>query len=289
MKKIKIILLNIILILLPILGVSKTIFVYHDHDNDKDSRKLYEIDVLKLALEKTVKEYGDFSLVPSARMNIKRAILSLEQNSVKNFILKMSTTKKLMEELSYTNFPVDRGVLGYRVSFISPKMKEKIKDINTLDKLKKLKMAQGVGWLDTDILKYNGFNVKVISNYDSFFDMLSLNRIDLFSRGINEILGEYESFKNYKKLDHDRTFMLYYPLPRFFFAHKSNKKLIERIEKGLKIAYEDGSLDKLFDKYYKPSIEFLNLQDRKLYKIENPYLKDIDFSYEKYNYNPLKK
>jgi hypothetical protein len=288
MKSFKFLFILLFLVYIPILGISKNIFVYHSQDNDKDTRKLYEIEVLKLALDKTIDKYGDYELIPSAKMNIKRAILTLQQNLIENFILKMSATKEFMDELSYANFPIDRGVLGYRVSFISPLMKERIKDINTLEELKKLSIGQGVGWLDTEILKYNGFNVKVISNYDGFFYMISLNRIDLFSRGINEILSEYKSFAHIKNLDYDRTFLLHYPLPRFFFAHKSNQKSIERIEKGLIIAFEDGSLDKLFDKYYKPSIDFLNLKDRKLYKLENPFLEGIDNNYEKYIFNPFK-
>jgi hypothetical protein len=288
MKSFKFLFILLFLVYIPILGISKNIFVYHSQDNDKDTRKLYEIEVLKLALDKTIDKYGDYELIPSAKMNIKRAILTLQQNLIENFILKMSATKEFMDELSYANFPIDRGVLGYRVSFISPLMKERIKDINTLEELKKLSIGQGVGWLDTEILKYNGFNVKVISNYDGFFYMISLNRIDLFSRGINEILSEYKSFAHIKNLDYDRTFLLHYPLPRFFFAHKSNQKSIERIEKGLIIAFEDGSLDKLFDKYYKPSIDFLNLKDRKLYMLENPFLEGIDNNYEKYIFNPFK-
>lgn len=288
MKFFKFLFITLFLLFMPLQCISQNIFVYHAPDNDKDTRKLYEVEVLKLALDKTIDEYGDYKLISSAKMNIKRAILTLQQNSIKNFILKMSATKEYMDELAYTKFPVDRGVLGYRVSFISPLMKERIKDINTLEELKKLSIGQGVGWLDTEILKYNGFNVKVISNYDGFFYMISLNRIDLFSRGVNEILSEYKSFSYIKELDYDRTFLLYYPLPRFFFAHKSNQKSIERIEKGLIIAFKDGSLDELFDKYYKPSIDFLELKDRKLYKLENPFLGNIDNSYEKYIYNVFK-
>lgn len=288
MNSFKVIFISLFLLFIPLQGISQNIFVYHAQDNDKDTRKLYEIEVLKLALDKTIDKYGAYELIPSAKMNIKRAILTLQQNSIENFILKMSATKEYMNELSYANFPVDRGILGYRVSFISPLMKEKIKDIKTLAELKELRIGQGVGWLDTDILKYNGFNVKVISNYDGFFYMISLNRIDLFSRGVNEILNESKSFSYIKDLDYDRTFLLYYPLPRFFFTHKSNQKSIERIEKGLLIAFKDGSLDKLFDKYYKPSIDFLNLKDRKLYKLENPFLGNINNDYEKYIYNVFK-
>lgn len=276
---------TLLLVLFPLLLNSKTVLTYHSQDNNKDTRKVYEVEILKLALDKTIDTYGQYELKPSNPMTLKRALATLEIDKIKNFIVKTSTTNEMINQFAYTNFPVDRGVLSYRVSFISPKTKEKISEINSIEELKKLRIGQGVGWLDTDILKHNGFNVKVIENYDSFFNMIVLNRLDLFSRGINEILGEYKSHGYLEKLTHDETFTIYYPLPRFFFMHKSNSEITKRIEKGLKLAYEDGSLDELFKQYYQPSIDFLKMKDRKIYKLENPFIKGIDTSYEKYNYD----
>ncbi len=288
MKRTKIILSILLFVFLGDFAIAKTIYTYNNTQNEHDTRKLYELEVLKTALEKTKDKYGEYELVASPRMNLKRAITTLKLNLIKNFILKMSITKELLDELAYANFPIDRGIVGYRVSFISPKMKDKIDDYNTLEKLRTLRIGQGIGWLDVDILKHNGFNVKIISDYEALFNMTALNRIDLFSRGINEILGEYKSFKHIKNLDYDRSFVLYYPLPRFFFTHKSNEKEMKRINEGLIIAYKDGTLNKIFDKYYKKSIDFLHLENRKIYKLENPFLKDIDNSYEKYIFNPFK-
>ncbi len=282
MKRLKII---TFIILWPVIILSAPLrLIYHSADNNVDNRKYYEIELLNLALDKTKDKYGDFILIASKKMTIKRAEYNLKTNKIKNFILKNSVRNELLNEFSYSNFPVDRGIVGYRVSFISPNMKKKINEINSLDELKKLKLAQGVGWLDTSILKANGFNVRMISNYETFFRMLTLNRIDLFPRGINEVLDEYNTYKFLNKLDYDKTFAFYYPLPRFFFMNKNNKEILKRIEEGLERAYSDGSLDKLFEKYYQPSIDFVNMKKRKIYKLDNPFLINIDKSYEKYNY-----
>lgn len=282
--------LSILLISLPLFVSSSPLtLIYHAADNDLDARKLYETRVLTLALEKTKDMYGDYILIPSKQMTMKRALYNLKRNKIKNFIVKNSVKDQFLEDFAYSNFPVDRGILSYRVCFISPKIEKDIANINTLEKIKKLKTAQGVGWLDTEILKYNGFKVKVLANYDSFFYMLTLNRIDLFPRGINELLPEYKAYGYLDKLTYDKTFALYYPLPRFFFMNKENEKIIKRIEKGLILAYYDGSLDRLFEKYYQPSIDFINIKQRKIYKIANPFLEDIDKSYEKYNYKILTK
>jgi hypothetical protein len=267
---------------------SKTMFTYYDNGETNESASYYELELLKLSLEKTKNKYGDFELVKSPKMNKKRAILTLRSNSLENFIVKISTTKELMKEFAYINFPIDRGVIGYRVAFVSPKLQKKIKEYDTFEKLKKLKVVQGRGWLDTDILRYHGFDVYATNSKENAFSILSLNRADLFLRGISEVFDEYQSFHYIKNLDFDKTFMFYYPLPRFFYTNKLNKKALERVKEGIFLAYKDGSLDKLFNKYYQKNIDFLNIKDRKIYKIENPFLRGLDTSYEKYIFNPLK-
>ncbi len=267
---------------------SQTTFTYYENDAKDYHTESYGYELLKLSLEKTVNKYGNYKINKTPKMNKKRIILTLNTNTYKNLIVKLSATNEFKDKLSHINFPIDRGVVGYRVAFLSPNIKNKIEKFNTLDKLKELTIIQGRGWLDIDILKENGFKVKSVNNKHSAYNMLYLNRADLFFRGINEILIEQEEYKETEKLFLDDTFVLYYPLPRFFYTHKSNQEALKRINEGLKIAYYDGSIDKLFDKYYAKSIDFLELSKRKLYKIENPFLNNIDKSYEKYIYNPYK-
>lgn len=281
-------LLSLILLLTSSLH-SQTNIVYNIQKNEKSKNRLYGFDVLKLALNKTTADYGEYKLSFGPKMNRKRVRLTIKNNKIKNYISKISVTEDLLKKLSYANFPVDRGTAGYRVSFISSILKKDLKQYDTLQKIKKLTTGQGVGWLDIDILKYNGFNTTSIGTFKGLLNMTSLKRIDFFPRGINEITQEYHSYKYMNNLNYDETFMLYYPLPRFFFTNKSNGNLMKRIEKGLIIAYEDGSLNVLFNKYYKKNIDFLNLNKRVLYKLKNPFLKDIDTSYEKYIFNPLRR
>lgn len=278
----------LILILFASSLFSQTTFHYNGSQDTNDTRSEYEISLLKLALDKTIVSHGPYTLKSSFPMNLKRAEISLKENKLENFIIKLSASKELLNSHSYANFPVDRGIVGYRVFFISPKALESIHKVNTLEKLKEYSIAQGVGWLDSEILKDNGFKVKIISKYESLFKVISRNRIDLFPRGINEILEEYNIYKKSNNLIIEENNVLYYPLPRFFFMHKSNEKQMQRIEEGLLLAYNDGSADKLFDKYYKKSIDFINLKNRNIYNLENRFLKGINTSYKKYIYSPIK-
>jgi hypothetical protein len=259
-------------------------------EDKNDKRKEYNIALLKLALDKTVSTYGPYKLVPGPIMNHARAKKIALDNTLENFIYKDSVSHELISELGCIPFPLDRGIVGYRVCFVSPNSKDKIATITSVDELKKFKFLQGIGWLDNKILKYHGFTVYQGNNYLGLFGMISKNRADIFPRGANELLYEYENYKKYNNnLTYDTSFALYYPLPRFFFTNKHNKILIERVKKGIMIAYKDGSFLKLWNEFYKESIDFVNLKNRKIFKLTNPFLKDIDKSYEKYIYSVVPK
>jgi len=53
-------------------------------------------------------------------------------------------------------------------------------------------------------------------------------------------------------------------------------------------SYEDGSLLKLWDKFYAPNLTFVKLENRLIFKIDNPYIEDLDKSYEQFIYQPIK-
>ncbi len=219
-------------------------------------------------------------------MNAARSLISVKNGEFENFFVKFSVSKKLLKELSPVRFPVDRGIVGYRVFFVSPNARNRLKQVATIEDLKDFTMGQGIGWLDSKVLEYNGFKVITGSSYEGLFNMVGMGRFDLFPRGANELYGEYISHKIIKGLTCDESISLYYPLPRFFFTTKTNSIAKTRIEEGLIAAYKDGSFLKLWEKFYNPSLNFVNLKNRKIFKIENPFLNDLDNSYERYIYTP---
>jgi hypothetical protein len=52
------------------------------------------------------------------------------------------------------------------------------------------------------------------------------------------------------------------------------------------LAYKDGSFIELWNKYYKESIDFVNLKQSKIFRIDNPFLNGINKTYEDYIYRP---
>ena len=266
--------------------VAETVFTYQSKESSSDTRREYIKDLLKLALEATIAKYGPYKLVPSGQMNSARSLIEAKLGKHKNYFVRFSVSKKLIDDMGYVPFPIDRGIVGYRIFFVSPEARDKLRRVNTLEDLKKFTIIQGIGWLDTAILRQYGFKVLTGDDYEGMFELVAAGRIDLFPRGANEILGEYESHKKIEGLMYDDSIALYYPLPRFFFTAKSNVTAIKRVEEGLITVYKDGSLQKLWEKYYGPSIGIVNLHKRKILKIDNPFLEGLDKSYEKYIYRP---
>ena len=85
-----------------------------------------------------------------------------------------------------------------------------------------------------------------------------------------------------KNLALDQAIIIFYPLPRFYYSHKSNKDLIKRIEVGLVRAYSDGSIGQLWEKHYRRSLDFVNIRARRFFYFDSPLVEGIDFDYQQY-------
>lgn len=250
-----------------------------------DKRYEYDRAVIELALTKTEAKFGHFSVRDTpAGQNTRRALIEASNNKYSNFIIKASMSNDLPESLAIIPFPVDLGIVGYRVAFVSQKNKKALSRVKTLEDLKQFEVIQGIGWLDTRILRHHGFRVRTNAEYQPMFSMAALGRSDLFFRGANELLDEWEAQKGIPGLTFDETVSVYYPLPRFLVTARENTELIERVHEGLLLAYEDGSLQELWEDKYRASIEFANLSGRKIFRLENPFLEGLDPSWQQYVY-----
>ena len=237
-----------------------------------DTRFDYATELLKKALEKTVIPDGPFKMKSGGKMNVGRAFQFLEEGRIVN-VGWSSPTVEREEKFIPILIPINKGLLGYRVFLIKKQNREKFSSINTLQELKKLKVGQGHVWNDVEVFKANNFRVVTGPDYEGLFEMLSAERFDYFSRGINEAPKEYEERKDkFPNLFIEQRILLYYPWPKYFFTSKKTPKLAERIERGLRIMIKDGSFEKHFMMHHKQDIERVNLKGRKLFKIHNPLL-----------------
>ena len=89
--------------------------------------------------------------------------------------------------------PIQKGILGWRVGLIRKGDQGRFAGVDTLEDLKRVRLAQGQEWPDTLILRANGIDVITAPRYEGLFKMLVSKRFDYFPRSVNEIWDELES------------------------------------------------------------------------------------------------
>jgi hypothetical protein len=261
------------LVLTATLAAAQTRVVYPAFESGTDSRYNDILEILKTALDKTVDEYGPYTLQPSkSRMNEARYLAELLNPAGVVNIGWSGTSVQKEKAYGVVRIPLRKGILGYRVALIARNRQADIDRIRSLDDLKKETVGQGVGWGDVAIYEANGIKVHT-AGYESLFKMVAANRIDLFPRGINEVFPEYAARHGaIPNLAVEKNLLIYYPWPYYFFFRKTNKSLAKRVESGLRKMIKDGSFDALFLKYNRASIRKANLKNRRVIRIENPGL-----------------
>lgn len=267
----------------------ETVFTYRAPESDRDTRLHYEISVLQLALEKTVDDYGPFRLESTPRINVARCMHSIRQHKFTNFFCSLGYTERYnaYPDVTYVRFPIELGVLSYRTCFTNPQTAKQLQTITTMDQLRQLTQGLGRDWADVAVFKHNGFSVVEVDQYEALFSMVAAGRFNLFCRGTNEVKDEYNLRHGMPGLVYDRTLAIHYPMPLLLYTNKANAAAIERITKGLQKAFADGSLVALWKTKHLPNAEFAQLHKRRLFHLENPAVKSIDFDYEKYDYTFL--
>jgi len=251
-------------------------------------RVLHEVEVLKLALDKTITEFGPYELHGIPPMNRARTLVALSHNVYPNLILQMSYEDELAEQekLAFIPFPLDRGALSYRICFMRDSLNATAKSITRLNQLKDYHFGIGIGWADGKILRHNGLRVIESNSVVSLFRMTKAGRIDFFCRGSSEFFYEQQD-SNSLGLTGDTHLALYYPLPKFFFAHKDSQLALNRVQKGLEIAYKDGSFNKLWRQRHMHTLERAQLKQRNIIKLQNPLITHLAHDYETYLYDPI--
>ncbi len=230
----------------------------------------YAKGLLKLALSKIPDRNYVFQ-EDAPNPSEERIVNMLTENQID--VVWYATTNDLEERLLPIRICIYRGLLGYRLLMIKKGTQSKFNGINTLEDLKRISLGQGSFWADTNILTANNLNVVKAMKYDGLFYMLDGDRFDGFPRGIQEPWVEIQRYPKLS-LDVEQTLLLAYKNPFYFFVNKSNTKLANDIERGLRIAIEDGSFSEYFfnNPIIKDALANANLKSRKIIHLQNPTL-----------------
>jgi hypothetical protein len=234
-----------------------------------NSIETYARGLLTLALSKLPEKYEIEQTIASN--SEERMVSMLMDNQLD--VVWYATTNDLEERLQPIRICIYRGLLGYRVLMIKKGTQHKFDAIQTVEDLKRVSLGQGRFWADTNVLTANNLNVVKVLKYEGLFYMLDGDRFDAFPRGAHEPWSEMQRYPKLA-LDVEQNLLIAYTNPFYFFVNKSNTKLAADIERGLRIAMEDGSFNAYFlnDPTVKDVMAKANLKNRTLIKLDNPGL-----------------
>ncbi|MFZ6849021.1 hypothetical protein [Undibacterium sp. RuRC25W] len=182
----------------------------------------------------------------------------------------MSTNER-ENNLIPIRIPLDKGTLGWRISFVTNKKRDLLKQVKTLIDLQKFDAGQVHDWPDTEILQSNNLNVVSSSTYEASFKMLEVNRFDYFPRAIFEIWGELAAHSA-SPLEVERHIVLHYPTAYYFFVSPRKSAFARDLNSGMERIVADGQFERIFQKYHRESIQKANIKRRTIIELSNPLL-----------------
>jgi hypothetical protein len=245
--------------------------VYYGLSNGGHPDQTFPFRVLKLALEKSGVSY-ELKPSPVGFITPQRSVEIMTAGG-KIDIDWYGANKQADEALEPVLFPIDGGLLGYRLFLIDGARQGEFSRVRTVEDLKAFAPLQGKGWADVSVLRKNGIRVRTAANRGQLYKMTMAGRGDYFPRGAFEAFTEEDQFGPANPgMAVEKTLVLHYPLTFLFYVQKSNKALHDDIYRGLMAAVKDGSYKRLFlgDPDIKTAIEKSQFSTRRILEIDNP-------------------
>lgn len=232
----------------------------------EDKRNDYYIELLQAALARAHKQYS-FEQGPRGLSGLRQ--LYAVANGTVDVGWSLSTENE--KALIPIRIPIDKGLIGWRLLLINKDDTGLFANIKSIDELRQIRLGQGQDWVDTSILRANQFTVEGVSTYDGIFKMLKQKRFLYFPRSVLEIAAE---INEHRELDLaiESTLLIHYPAAINFVVGQENSMLAKDIEAGLESMIKDGEFDKIFNKHYAQRLKNLNLRQRHVFELENPFL-----------------
>jgi hypothetical protein len=234
----------------------------------------YDIALLHEVLERTRPDFGGYQLQTfTENVSNARAVQQAIKGRLVN-VLTLGVGQPVPEkEMIPVPFPIDKGLLGYRVSLIDRRSQDRLSHVHNLEDLRQLRVGEGSDWIDVRIYEHERIPVETPSDYESLVVMLLHGRFDIFPRGIYEIAPEFAAYsKQYPDLAIEKHLLLHYPFCRAFYVSPAFPRLAARLTAGLERMSADGSFDAFFVRHFGKILADLNLHQRALIELDNPFL-----------------
>ena len=258
-------------------------------DSRADLRNAFIRDAVELALRRTQASDGPFRLAVTKPMNKTRALLEAARQAEPNLLVATGTENGRDAGLVPVRFPIHLGTNRYRVCFVHAPRQPAVRAVDSLAALAQLRIVQGRNWADVAVLRANGLDVAEVGTYDAMFKMVALGRADLFCRNVLEIGHEIHTHQGAPGLALEDSLLLSYDLPQYLYTHADNLEAIDRVERGLKLAFADGSLQDLLRRYMQSSLALLKLPQRRLIALQAPASLRVEMDDRPYQIDLLRK
>ncbi|WP_440906358.1 diguanylate cyclase (plasmid) [Catenovulum sp. SX2] len=239
------------------------------HNKIDSPKEEYQFGLLKLALSYSDKKYQfDES---NTYLTQQKLMSDLGSNNIS--VAWVGTSSEYEQTYQPIRVPLFKGLLGYRIFLIKPEAQESFNQINSAKDLSGLRAGQVRTWVDTQILQQANLPVVTSNKFSNLFYMLEGQRFDYFPRSVYSAYAEKQKYPELG-LQVENSLILVYTLPGYFFVNKQNQALYQEISAGLNAAIDDGSFDQymLNHPLIKDALELSNIQNRKVIRLDNPFL-----------------
>ena len=244
--------------------------------------RVYADQLLTLALELSRDRYGPYRVVQQREETvIRRQLLQLEQGDSLSVAVAMPTQEWLDGALP-VRVPIMRGLPSFRLFLGRRSDLPLLESVRTVNDLKALSIGQGPGWSTGRLLEGNGFKVVYGGAHPTLIPMLHSGRFQLLMRGIYEVEPELRAQQQaYPDLVVVDNFAVYTYMPMYFFVAKSQPRLAERLEYGLKKAHANGQMDRLFNHAFRDSLKLLKNKRLMIFHVPNTNIDKSFFERDK--------
>jgi len=239
--------------------------------NVEDPRNQLIVDIFELALDNSaIAGNYEFTTVKE-QLTEARIVDFVEQGKLT--VAWLGTQLSYEERLKPIRIPILKGMLGHRIFIIRAEDQPRFDRVNSIEDLKRIPLGQGRFWGDTKVLREANMRVVDPVKYESLFHMLEGGRFDFFPRALHEPWNEVSRWSNLN-LAIENKILLVYPFALYFFVSHDNPEMAQLIEAGFRQAINNGSYNQLFfnDPTIKQTLQQSNLKQRKVFRLENPFM-----------------
>ncbi|MFM0097471.1 hypothetical protein PQQ87_17790 [Paraburkholderia nemoris] len=250
--------------------------VYPHYRPEDWARAIFPLAVLDLAMKAAGADY--VARQADVLMERGRALAELAGGSNAINLLWTSTDAEAERGLNVVRIPINRGLIGHRIFVIRKDRQADFDRVGSLADLKALTGGQGLGWIDTKIMRAAGLNIETVP-YETVFDMVQGGRLDYFPRGAIEAFAELDEPRHRdRNLVVEKRLLLKYRSDFIFYVSTKHASLAQTINKGLEKAYLDGSFMRLFNShpYIQDGLVRSDIANRKVFVLDNPFLSEED-------------